>query len=426
MIRRKKPRARFSRRLVPGLRVLAVVVLFMPLSTAAAPALVSFDQARALYDQNKMAEALPLLEQLAAQDGHDARVHAWLADTYRRLGRKDEAISAARLALESDSCNSFAHVVLAAVYSPGAKAGPLSASDSTWVHLLKAVECDSTDGNAWEYVTLESIRRGEPALRKRSLRMLVESGHLTPAALAYGRWSLRTLPQDAILLTNGDLDTYPALALQELEGLRRDVVVAERGLLGAPWFLRFIRDQEGVPLPFEDSQLDTLSKLDDGRGNTVPVSGRVLRGWLDRKAHGAFDRPICVAVTVEESFLAGIKEHLQAAGPFRVWHPKAAGGVPDILAMRVSLEGIRDEEFAGPWAGPRDRSPVHRLYSKQVVANVTGMAVTYADWMIRVGRVADGERVLEWAEKFEPKTELGPVFTQRIAELREAAKKQAR
>jgi len=94
--------------------------------------------------------------------------------------------------------------------------------------------------------------------------------------------------------------------------------------------------------------------------------------------------------------------------------------------MRVSLEGIRDDEFAGPWAGPRDRSPVHRLYSKHVVANVTGMAVTYADWLIRAGRVAEGERVLEWAEKFEPKTELGPVHTQRIAELRAAAKKRAR
>ena len=69
---------------------------------------------------------------------------------------------------------------------------------------------------------------------------------------------------------------------------------------------------------------------------------------------------------------------------------------------------------------------MHRLYSKHVVANVTGMAVTYADWLIRAGRVAEGERVLEWAEKFEPKTELGPVHTQRIAELRAAAKKRAR
>lgn len=202
----EEPRARFSRRSFPGSPVLAVVLLFLPLSTAAA-APVSFDQARALYDQNKMTEALPLLEQLAARDRHDARVHAWLADTYRRLGRKDEAISAARLALESDSCNSFAHVVLAAEYAPGARPVPLAASDSMWLHLLSAVRCDSTDGNAWEDVTLESIRRGEPALRKRSLRMMVESGHLTPAALAYGRWSLRTLPRNAILITNGDLDT---------------------------------------------------------------------------------------------------------------------------------------------------------------------------------------------------------------------------
>jgi hypothetical protein len=52
--------------------------------------------------------------------------------------------------------------------------------------------------------------------------------------------------------------------------------------------------------------------------------------------------------------------------------------------------------------------------------------VTYADWVIRAGRVAEGERVLEWVEKFEPKTELGPVFTQRIAELRAAEKQRGR
>jgi len=48
-------------------------------------------------------------------------------------------------------------------------------------------------------------------------------GFLHQAALAYGRAELRTLPPDALLLTNGDMDTYPAQAVQVTEGFRTDV-----------------------------------------------------------------------------------------------------------------------------------------------------------------------------------------------------------
>ncbi len=415
------PRASFSCRPFAGAVALALLALLLALPGRATPPRASLELAVALFDQNKLTEALPLLEQVTARDPCDARAQAWLADTYRRLGRRDEAIRAARLALEDDSCSSFAHVVLAAVYAPGAAVVPTSVSDSTWLHLLRAVECDSTDGNAWEFVALESIRRGEPETRRRSLRLLVESGHLTPAALSFGRWLLRTLPRNAILLTNGDLDTYPTMALQQVEGLRPDVVVAERGLIGAPWILRYLRDRAGVPLPYEDWQLDTLSVLVDEQGKRLRVSDRVLRGWQERQTRGAFDRPICLAATLDESFLAGMKGHLRDAGPFLVWRPEAVGDTPDTAAMRASLGGIREDEFVGPWAGPRDRSPVHRVYSKRVARTVTGTALTYAEWLIRAGRIAEGERVLDWADRFEARTELGPSFTSEIAELRAAA-----
>ena len=403
---------------MPGFFLLALLACLGVATWAGA-----FDEALAHYRENRFAEALPLFERAAAGDPDDARVHLWLADTYRRLGCRSEAIAAARRALEIDSCSSFAHVVLAGAYSPGAGMGAAGVVDSVWHHLLAAVQCDSTDGNAWEYVVIESIRRGEPVMSRLSLRMLVRSGHLTPAALAYGRWLLRTLPDDAILLTNGDLDTYSAMAVQEVEGFRRDVVVAERGLIGVPWFLRSLRDRAGVPLPFADAQLDTLSTVVDAEGRTLRVSDRVLRGWLDQQECGELGRPVCLAVTVDESFRAGIEKHLQDAGPFSIWRPAAVSGVPDTAAIRRSLVGIGDNEFGGPWAAPGDRSPVHHVYSKRVVRTVTGTGLTYAEWLIRAGRTDEAEEVLEWAQRFELRTELGPSLTREIANLRAAAAK---
>ena len=47
---------------------------------------------------------------------------------------------------------------------------------------------------------------------------------------------LSTAPQRAIVFAHGDNDTYPAWYLQQVEGVRRDVVVVTVPLLGARWY----------------------------------------------------------------------------------------------------------------------------------------------------------------------------------------------
>ncbi len=191
----------------------------------------SFDEALALYRQNKLEQALPLFENLVVQDSTNPEKCVWLAETYRRLGKKQEAVNTARRALTLGPCSSFAHTVIAEASNPVIGEWAQASSDTTWFHLMKAIECDSTDAHPWLLVFGEAMHRGEPAMMRRSLRRLVETGFLTKAALAYGRWMLRALPENAILLTNGDMDTYPPCAVQEVEGFRKDVVIVNRGTL---------------------------------------------------------------------------------------------------------------------------------------------------------------------------------------------------
>jgi hypothetical protein len=269
----------------------------------------------------------------------------------------------------------------------------------------------------------EAIRRSELPMMKRALRSAVKSGFFTKAALAYGRWMLQHLPEQSLLLTNGDMDTYPAVALQEVEDFRTDVAVINRSLLNTTWYGRFIRDYYGLSLPFQDSQLDSLDAFKDQQGNLITVSDQILNAWLKQKASGYFSRPITLSVTVDPSFTNMIKDHLQIAGPFSLWQASPAQTTPDTAMLRMNLADINSDDFAGPFVSPQDRSPVRRVYTKGIVRNVTATALTYSDLLIKSGSFSEAQKWLSWAEEFEKKTELGPVFTEQIASLKEAAKR---
>jgi tetratricopeptide (TPR) repeat protein len=395
-----------------------ISILFCAFISCSGPSSTSFEGALTLYRENKLEQALPQFERLAAQDEKNAEVLTWLAETYRRLGRKGDAVRTARLALGSDPCNSFAHTVLAEAMNPVVGGWEESNSDSTWVHLMKAVECDSTDGNPWLLVWGESIRRGDPEMLRKSLEALVHSRFLTKAALAYGRWMLRALPPNAILLTNGDMDTYPPCAVQEVEGFRKDVVVVNRGTLNTVWYARFIRDREGVMLPFSDAELERLSAYRDSRGAVQTPSDQIFSRWVDQKSSGSFGRPLAITVTVDEGFYSDIKSHLRFGGPFWLWQEAPSDRAPDMALMKASLEGQQPDDFSGPWVSDRDRSPIRRVQTKHLVQNITATVLAYCTLLMEASRLSEAERWLSWAEELESKSELGPTFTEKIAQLK--------
>ena len=113
-------------------------------------------------------------------------------------------------------------------------------------------------------------------------------------ALDYGVNFLNSLEENAIIFTNGDNDTFPlwyaqavadpyakehvypatevapsAEAKQAMEqaldyknkylkGIRKDVSVANLSLLNTPWYVRQLRDKEGVLFSMPDSSIDQL------------------------------------------------------------------------------------------------------------------------------------------------------------------------
>ncbi|MCI0690465.1 DUF2723 domain-containing protein [candidate division KSB1 bacterium] len=74
---------------------------------------------------------------------------------------------------------------------------------------------------------------------------------------------LNSCEADAILFTNGDNDTFPLWYLQQVEGFRRDVSVANLSLLNTHWYIRELKNREPkVPMSLTDSVIDSIGLLD--------------------------------------------------------------------------------------------------------------------------------------------------------------------
>lgn len=339
----------------------------------------SLAQARALYLQNKVAEALPVFQAVATNEPNNAEAHAWLAEAARRLGQFDRAEEAARIAVRLVPCHAFAHNVLGDLYRPQVSQWDKVNADSAWAHLMQAAECDTTDGNPWAAIWGEAERRGDSSMERRAIHRVVETGFITPSILAYSHWLLEGLPKDAVLLTAGDLDTWGVLAVQTVERFRTDVAVVNTWLLNRDWYPPLINKREGLPLP------------------TLPPSGGdasegIRSFWRAKSLDGTLRRPI--AATAPQPDGPG-----QFAFAGSCWRLTAHDSFADSSVIRRAFEGLQSADLALPAVSATDRSPVRR--TKWIGYEVpVATAFRYASILDQQGQKAAATRTEAWALDF--------------------------
>lgn len=199
----------------------------------------------------------------------------------------DEYIGYAEKAVRLQPDNAEACATLGSYKSqmlcPGQPADPSEA-----IRLLeRALKLDPRldDPRYTLWVLLLSQGRTEQAAGQ--LRALLGAGAFPEPLVDLGYNMLVGAEPNAIILTNGDNDTYPPLAVQAGRGLRTDVAIVNLSLLNTPWYRRQLRDgPHRVPVP-----------LLWGKVEGVP-SQAALTGLIENLAKDGWKRPLYAAVTV--------------------------------------------------------------------------------------------------------------------------------
>jgi len=158
--------------------------------------------------------------------------------------------------------------------------------------LVRATRADPGYAVTYYALWLTSLRTGDRDLARDCLKKVIDLGDMPRPLVDFGYNMLASAPKDAVVLTNGDNDTYPPLAVQITTGFRTDVSIVNLSLLNLRWFVRMMRD-DGVPIGLTDSEIAALR-----HNNDRTISAQALQALYETSKKNGWARPLFYSVTV--------------------------------------------------------------------------------------------------------------------------------
>ncbi len=124
-------------------------------------------------------------------------------------------------------------------------------------YLEQAVALDPKYSDPWFSLVIHYMDEGEHEELNLALRKLLESGTIQDEVMDFCYNMLISLDNNAIIITNGDNDTYPIWILQNVLQMRTDVTIINRSLLNSDWYPIYVIEH-GAPRFISKGNLDNL------------------------------------------------------------------------------------------------------------------------------------------------------------------------
>ncbi len=274
------------------------------------------------------------------------------------------------------------------------------------------------------------------------VHMLIKNYYQADRTGNYIAWDysynmLQSCEKDAILITNGDNDTFPLWYLQDVEGVRRDIRVVNLSLVNTSWYIKQLKHgtphgAKKVPISTSDVEIDNIQPIQfeprwmelpispevikqftsDGQGSvslldTSITKNGVLRFYMPNtlqfgniKAIRAQDimvydiirtsnwqRPIYFAMTVSDDGKIGLREYMQMTGlAFKLVPFKSQAYWSNINEtvtrqnLFTDIEGYSKEPQNGfKWRGLQDSTTYYDEDTRRLLtSNYRSMFIAYA------------------------------------------------
>jgi len=152
----------------------------------------------------------------------------------------------------------------------------------------------------WEFMRYYDDE-GDWENRKKFCKKLYKSKDIASGLLEYNFNVLASTEKNAILLTNGDNDTYPAWVLKDAKNIRTDVLVLNAHHI-------FV-DREYLEVRLKEKNIDLQSKLLSNENTNL-----FLKDFISELSKKYPDIPVYTALTVYSSYIKSIKDDLYLIG----------------------------------------------------------------------------------------------------------------
>lgn len=183
----------------------------------------------------------------------------------------------------------------------------------------RAAALDPNYMDPWYGLVVEYLANGDRENADAALRRLLNGRAVGDEIMDFCFNMIASMDSNAIVITNGDNDTYPGWILSRIIRFRPDVNIVNRSLLNTDWYPSLIV-KEGVPAFISQADRDSLEKefiadLKRARSGQVPdqevplVGDRLVLRLIEAAQRAG--RPAYFACTVES---VGLLEQLKIQG----------------------------------------------------------------------------------------------------------------